>query len=110
MPGLIDPSKYTFGPLQHHTGAKSDVPNHLASECPGEPCPLARKQWQSPLQELYAKFDASGADGNQHLAYYGQLRAAGQSHDDAIQLTYVQFKSWCDKIWPVRGIKLPEDV
>lgn len=61
----------------------------------------------TPLQELFRKFDGTGSGGNQRLAYYGQRRAAGDNHDQAIDATYWEFKSWCDEFWPIRGIPLP---
>lgn len=60
-----------------------------------------------PLQELYNKFDGTGEGGNRRLAWYGQCRAQGLSHDEAILDTYRKYKSWCEEFWPKRGIDLP---
>lgn len=62
---------------------------------------------KTPLQELYNKFDGVEPSGNARLAWYGQCRAEGMSHDEAIRATYEQYKSWCREFWPKRGIELP---
>jgi hypothetical protein len=55
------------------------------------------------LQELLRKFD--GVGGNVRLAWYGQQRAAGLSHEAAIEATRVKFSQWCAEVWPVRKIE-----
>lgn len=60
---------------------------------------------QTPLQELYAKFDGVGGDAR--LAWYGQCRASNQTHEEAIQDTYRHYEYWCREYWPLRGIELP---
>jgi hypothetical protein len=59
-------------------------------------------------RELLHKFDGTGPGGDQRLAWYGQERAQGLSHDAAIASTYDHFKSWCDVYWPRRDIELPK--
>lgn len=54
------------------------------------------------LQELYHKFD--GVGGDRRLAYYGQLRAEGKTHREAIDATAAYFSSWVAEFWPKRGI------
>lgn len=62
---------------------------------------------QTPLQELYAKFDGVGGDAR--LAWYGQCRASNQTHEEAIQSTYEHYKWWCAEYWPKRNIPLPAE-
>lgn len=59
------------------------------------------------LQELYRKFDGADGGANGRLAWYGQARAKGLSHEEAIEDTRKQYQSWCLEIWPKRGIELP---
>lgn len=59
------------------------------------------------LQELYNKFDGTGPGSNERIAWYGQERASGVTHDEAILSTYKRYKRWCDEYWPKRGIALP---
>lgn len=62
------------------------------------------------LQELYRKFDGSpDGDANRRLAWYGQERAKGKTHAEAILSTYQKYKWWCDEVWPKRGIDLPTE-
>lgn len=63
---------------------------------------------QENLQELYNKFDCVPDNlANQHLAWYGQCRAKGMTHDEAILDTYEHYKYWCMEVWPKRNIELP---
>ena len=59
-----------------------------------------------PLQELYHKFDGIG-NSDARLAWYGQCRAKGLNHDEAIADTARQFRFWVAEFWPARGIPLP---
>jgi hypothetical protein len=61
------------------------------------------------LQELLHKFDGTGPGGDVRLAFYGQCRALGMSHEGAIRDTYDHFQSWCREFWPKRGIPLPKE-
>lgn len=63
---------------------------------------------RNDLQELLHKFDGTGPGGDQRLAWYGQERALGLSHDAAIRSTFDHFKSWCLEFWPRRNIATPE--
>lgn len=55
------------------------------------------------LQELLHKFD--GVDGgNTRLAWYGQCRAEGKTHEEAIIDTYNRYRLWCYEVWPRRNI------
>lgn len=60
----------------------------------------------SPLQELYNKFDGTG-NSDARLAWYGQCRAKGLNHDEAIADTANHFRIWVAEVWPARGIPLP---
>lgn len=64
----------------------------------------------SDLQELYTKFDGSDAAANARLAWYGQERAKGRTHEEAILGTYNRFSFWCSEVWPKRNIQLPKGV
>ena len=57
------------------------------------------------LQDLYRRFD--GVGGDRRLAWYGQCRAMGLSHEAAVYDTYTKFRGWCDEVWPQRGFELP---
>lgn len=63
---------------------------------------------QDPLQELYHKFDGPEPGGNSRLAWYGQCRAKGMTHDEAMADTAKKFASWVAEVWPKRGIELPQ--
>jgi hypothetical protein len=45
----------------------------------------------SDLQELYLHLDHCD-NGNKYIAWYGQLRAEGKSHDEAITLTLDRYR------------------
>lgn len=60
------------------------------------------------LQELYNKFDGvPDTAANQRLAWYGQCRAQGMTHDEAIADTAKRFSHWVAEVWPKRGIPIP---
>lgn len=65
---------------------------------------------RSDLQEIYKKFDDwnGNSGGNSRLAWYGQCRAQGMSHQEAIADTFNHYEFWCRTNWPIRNIPLPE--
>lgn len=56
---------------------------------------------REPIQELYFHLDATGGQGDRQIAWYGQLRAKGESHAEALENTIVHFrlrdKDWYNK-------------
>ena len=62
---------------------------------------------RSDLQDLYNRFDGTG-NADARLGWYGQERAKGKSHEEAIQGTAEHFTLWVREVWPKRGIPLPE--
>ena len=59
------------------------------------------------VQDLLNRFD--GVGGDSRLAWYGQCRAAGMTHEEAVLDTYEHFIGWCRKFWPARGIEVPSE-
>jgi len=58
------------------------------------------------LQDLYNRFDGVG-NSDARLAWYGQERARGLTHQQAVDATFKRYESWCREFWPKRGIDLP---
>jgi hypothetical protein len=58
------------------------------------------------LQDLYNRFDGPG--GDTRLAWYGQCRARGMNHDEAIANTARHFRGWVTEWWPKRGLEVPQ--
>lgn len=57
------------------------------------------------LHDLYRRFD--GVNGDRRLAWYGQERALGKSHAEAIDSTAKHFQLWVEEFWPKRGLEVP---
>ncbi len=57
--------------------------------------------------ELMNKWD--GVGGDRRLAWYGQLRASGMDHRDAMKGMRKRWDQFAQDCWPARGIDLEED-
>lgn len=60
------------------------------------------------FSDLMRRFDGKGQGANARLGYYGQMRAGGMTHTDAVKATYLKYQDWCDEVWPLRGLELPD--
>lgn len=66
------------------------------------------EQGRRQLQEILRALDCTPQSrGDRHMAYYGQLRAEGLSHEEALETTIVHFNLRSEPWWPVR---FPEEV
>jgi len=62
---------------------------------------------ETDLADLIRRFDGMGQGANARLGYYGQMRAGGMTHADAVQATFLKYQDWCTEVWPMRDLELP---
>jgi len=61
----------------------------------------------TPHEQLLHWFDGCDGGATTRIAYYGERRARGESHDEAMLHTAQRFPLWVADVWPKRGIELP---